>query len=100
MSREPDAFLADVIHSHNGTKVYIEQAVPALTRTVNGQVEHARMDLAFDRNGSTTYLDVATGSPFSNPALIAAGLIDTHTSTLFRSSWRPLGMGCLADVIQ
>ena len=37
--------IADVIHSHNGTKVYIEQAVPALTRMVNGQVEHARMDL-------------------------------------------------------
>ena len=31
--------LADVIHSHNGTKVYIEQSIPALTRVENGQVE-------------------------------------------------------------
>ena len=48
-------------------------AVPALTRMVNGQVEHARMDLVFDHNGCTTYLDVAIVSPFSScPALIAA----------------------------
>ena len=40
-------YLADVIHSHSGTKVYIEQAVPALTRVMNGQREHARMDLVF-----------------------------------------------------
>ena len=40
---------------------------------MNGQVEHARMDLVFDHNGSTTYLDVANGTPFSSsPALIAA----------------------------
>ena len=36
--------LADVIHSHSGTKMHIEQSIPALTRVVNGQVEHARMD--------------------------------------------------------
>ena len=65
--------LADVIHSHNGTKMYIEQSIPALTRVVNGQVEHARMDLVFDQNGTTTYLDVAIVSPLSSsPALIAA----------------------------
>ena len=65
--------LADVIHPHSGTKVYIEQAVPALTKMVNGQVEHARMDLVFDHNGFSTYLDVAIVSPFSScPALIAA----------------------------
>ena len=51
--------LADVIDSHNATKVYIEQAVPALTRTVDGPVEHARMDLLFILNGSVTYLDVS-----------------------------------------
>ena len=50
--------LADVIHSHKGTKMYIEQSIPALTRVVNGQVEHARMDLVFDHIGTTTYLDV------------------------------------------
>ena len=65
--------LADVIHSHSGTKVYIEQVIPALTRVVNGHTEHARMDLVCNHNGSTTYLDVASVSPFSSsPALIAA----------------------------
>ena len=59
--------LADAIHSHNGTKVYIEQSIPALTRVVNGQVEHARMDLVFDHNGTTTYLDVAIVSIFQQP---------------------------------
>ena len=39
---------------------------PALTRVVNGQVEHARMDLVFDQNGTTTNLDVAIVSPFSS----------------------------------
>ena len=49
--------LADVIQSHSG-KVFIEQEVPALTRVVNGQTEHAWMDLV---------------SPFScNPSLVSA----------------------------
>ena len=39
-------YLADVIQSHSGVNVFIEQEVPALTRVVNGQTEHARMDLA------------------------------------------------------
>ena len=37
--------LADVIQSHSGAKVFVEQEVPALTRVVHGQTEHARMDL-------------------------------------------------------
>ena len=97
---------ADVTHSHNGTKVYIEQAVPALTRLVNGQVEHAHMDIVFDHNGSTTYLDVAIVlfSPATQPSsqqpapaqvtwpreLTRSKLTDIHTSTLSCSSWRPL----------
>ena len=40
--------LADIIHSHSGVKVFIEQEVSALTRVVNGQTEHARMDLVFN----------------------------------------------------
>ena len=65
--------LADVIHSHSGTKVFIEQEVPALARVVNGQREHARMDLVFNLNGSATYLDVSVVAPFScNPSLVAA----------------------------
>ena len=47
--------LADIIQSHSGVKVFIEQEVPALTRVVNGQTEHARMDLVFNLNGSITY---------------------------------------------
>ena len=57
--------LADVIHSHSGTKVFLEQEVPALTRNVNGQAEHACMDLVFNINGSATYLDVSIVAPFS-----------------------------------
>ena len=64
---------ADVIQSHSGAKVFIEQEIPALTRVVNGQTEHARMDLVFNLNGSVTYLDVSTVAPFScNPSLVSA----------------------------
>ena len=65
--------LADVIQSHSGVKVFIEQEVPALTRVVNGRTEHARMDLVFNLNGSVTYLDVSIVAPFScNPSLVSA----------------------------
>ena len=65
--------LADVIQSHSGAKVFIEQEVPALTRVVNGQTEHARMGLVFNLNGSVTYLDVSIVAPFSgNPSLVSA----------------------------
>ena len=65
--------LADIIHSHSGVKVFIEQEVPALTRVVNGQTEHARMDLVFNLNGSVTYLDASIVAPFScNPSLVSA----------------------------
>ena len=64
---------ADVIHSHSGTKVFIEQEVPALRRVVNGQTEHARMDLVFNLTGSVTYLDVSIVAPFScSPSLVSA----------------------------
>ena len=55
--------LADIIHSHSGVKVFIEQEVPALTRVVNGQTEHARMDLVFNLDVSITYLDVSIVAP-------------------------------------
>ena len=65
--------LADVIHSQSGTEVFMEQEVPALTRVVNGQREHARMDRVFNLNGSATCLDVSIVAPFScNPSLVAA----------------------------
>ena len=57
--------LANVIQSHSGVKVFVEQEVPALTRVVNGQTEHARMDLVFNLNGSVTYMDVSIVAPFS-----------------------------------
>ena len=96
--------LADIIHSHSGVKVFIEQEVPALTRVVNGQTEHARMDLVFNLNGSITYLDVSIVAPFScNPSLVSAAstkqdlwprerrrpnLTGTHTSIWSRSFLR------------
>ena len=65
--------LADVIQSHSGAKVFIEQEVPALTRVVNGQTEHARMGLVFNLHGSVTFLDVSIVAPFScNPTLVSA----------------------------
>ena len=70
-----------MIHTHSGTKVYIDQAVPALTRVVNNQVEHARMDLVFDQNGVTTNLEVAFVTPFStSPALIALDMTPRSSS--------------------
>ena len=65
--------LADVIQSHSGVKVSIELEVPAVTRVVNGQTEHARMDLVFNLHGSITYLDVSIVAPFScSPSLVSA----------------------------
>ena len=64
---------ADIIHSHSGVKVFLEQDVPALIRVVNGQTEHARMDFVSNLNGSVTYLDVSIVAPFScNPSLVSA----------------------------
>ena len=93
--------LADVIQSHSGAKVFIEQEVLAFTRVVNGQTEHARMDLVFNLSGSVTYLDVSTVQ--SVPGLCSQHKTRTswprepkrtnstgiHTSTSFLSSWRP-----------
>ena len=65
--------LADIIQSHSGVKVFVEQEVPALTCVVNGQSEHARMDLVFNLNGSVTHLDVSFVAPFScSPSLVSA----------------------------
>ena len=71
--------LSDIIQSHSGVKVFIEQEVPALTRVVNGQTEHARMDLFFltsmvlSRFWTSLLL-----LPFScNPSLVAAAITKT-----------------------
>ena len=83
--------LAHVIHSNNGTKVYIEQSIPALTRVQHGQVEHTRMDLVFDQNGNTTYPSLP--QPASAQATWPrepkkSTLSDIHIPLLFRLSWR------------
>ena len=65
--------LADVIQSHSGAKVFIEQEELALTNVVNGRTEHARMDLVFNLNGSVTHLDVFIVALSScNPSLVSA----------------------------
>ena len=68
--------LADEIRSHSGAKVFIKQEVPALTRIVNGQREHARMDFVSNLNGSATCQDTSLLPLllfFScNPSLVAA----------------------------
>ena len=56
--------LADAIQTHNGTKVCIEQTIPGLFRLLNNQVGHARMELVFEQNGITTFIDVAIVTPF------------------------------------
>ena len=94
--------IADIIHSHSGVKVFIEKEVPALTRVVNGQTEHARMDLVFNLNGSiclhrcSLLLQVRPWCllPAQNQDLWPKKLrrtnsIDTHTSTSFLASSRP-----------
>ena len=64
---------ADVIQTRSGTKVYIEQTIPGPSNVVNSRVDHARMDLVFHQDGITTYVDVATVTPFSSgPGLVAA----------------------------
>ena len=85
---------ADVIQTHNGTKVYVEQTVPFLSRLVNNQVEHAREDLVFDSNGITMFINVAIVTPVSSTSGLTreprrSSLNVTHTSTLSRLFWRP-----------
>ena len=59
--------------SFTAPRVHIKQTIPALSREVNNQVEHTRMDRMFDQNGITTFIDVAIVTPFSSsPGLIAA----------------------------
>ena len=98
--------LADVIQSHSGVEVCIEQEVPALTRVVNGQSEHARMDLVFNLNGSVSIwmfllllLSLAIRPWSQQPAQNLdswprerrrPNLTGTHTSIWSRSSLRQL----------
>ena len=78
--------LADVIQSHCGVEVFIEQEVPALTRVVNGQTEHARMDLVFNLNGSVTYLDVSIFCSFHLQSV--PGLCSQHKTRTYGQASR------------
>ena len=62
-----------------------------LSLVVNGQREHARMDLVFNLNGSVTFLDVSIVAHLScNPSqLRKPNLTDTHASTSSISYSRP-----------
>ena len=72
MQQWPDVLRTSYTHTV-ATKVFIAQQVPALIRVVNGQHEHARMDLVFNFKGSVTYLDVSIVASFScNPSLVSA----------------------------
>ena len=66
--------LVDFIQSHSGVKVFIEQEVPALTRVVNGQTEHARgWILSSTSTVQSRILDVSIVAPFScSPSLVSA----------------------------
>ena len=66
--------LADLITTHTGVKVHIEQSIPRLTHTKqNGQIELARMDIVVALRGITYFFDTAIVSPFSaNVGLMTA----------------------------
>ena len=56
-----------------GPRYSLNRKYLLLPPVVNGQTEHARMDLVFNLNGSVTYLDVSSVAPFScSPSLVSA----------------------------
>ena len=67
--------LADLITTHTGAKVHIEQTIPGLPREPHhgAQPAGARTDIVFNLHGQTHYIDTAVVTPFSaNVGLIAA----------------------------
>ena len=67
--------LADLVTTHTGAKVQIEQTIPGLPRELRprAQPERARMDIVFHLHGQIYYIDTAVVTPFSaNAGLIAA----------------------------
>ena len=60
---------ADVIHSHMAPRCLSNRRCPALTRVVNDQRDHARMDF-FKFNSSATNLDVSIVAPLSRLLLL------------------------------
>ena len=66
--------LTDIIQSHSGVKVFIEQEVPSLTRVVNGQTEHARMD----HDGQVAWTTLMERDPHSKSHSVLADLAVTQ----------------------
>ena len=66
--------LADLVTTHTGAKVHLEQTIPGLPCEphLEAQPEGARMDIVFNLHGQRYYIDTAAVTPFSSsPALIA-----------------------------
>ena len=70
--------LADLVTTHTGAKVHLEQTIPGLPRELRpgAQPEGARMDIVFDLYGRTHKIDTAVVTPFSS----SAGLIATAST--------------------
>ena len=67
--------LADLVTTHTGAKVHIEQTIPGLPREPHpgAQPEGARMDIVFNLHGQAYYIDTAVVTPFSaNSGLMTA----------------------------
>ena len=54
-----------------GSKVFIAQEVPALSRVVNGQTEHARMDLVFNLKLLSLAVRPLVSAASTKPGLMA-----------------------------
>ena len=59
--------LADLITTHTGVKVHLEQTIPEIPRVPRpgAQPEGARMDIVFNLHGQVYYIDTAVVTPFS-----------------------------------
>ena len=82
--------LADVIQTHSGAKVFIEQEVLALTRVVNSQSEHARMDLVFQSQWISYIPGCVHCCSFilqSVPGLSSQHQTRTHGQPAIRDTW-------------
>ena len=67
--------LADLITTHTGVKVHLEQTIPEIPRVPRpgAQPEGARMDIVFNLHGQVYYLDTAVVTTFSaNMGLMTA----------------------------
>ena len=74
--------LADLVTTHTGAMVHIEQTIPGLPREPHpgAQPEGALMDIVSNLHGLTYYIDTAVVTPFSaNAGLISAAALAQAT---------------------